>query len=483
MGLSFDNSYSKLPHNFYSKIPPSAFPNPQLVLFNNNLAADIGISNLTEQQVAEYFSGNKVFDGSEPIALIYAGHQYGHFVPQLGDGRAVLLGEIIDKNNQRFDLQLKGSGQTPYSRRGDGKAALGPMIREYIVSNTMFNFGIKTCVSLAVVKTGETIYREAPIDGAVITRVARSHIRVGTFEYFAAKNDSESLKILFDYTINRHFSDLKNNSNIYQDFILEAAKLQAELIADWMRIGFIHGVMNTDNMLVCGDAIDFGPCAFLDEYDSDKTFSSIDRHGRYSFSNQPNIALWNIFNLYGSLTLLMPEHNEEEMVEEIKNFFIKHYAESYWQKMFAKIGIKNHQPEDKEMLQSLLNIMQKDSLDFTNTFRYLSLVLVNEADHLNQFVKKSGNLLEWIKNWKKRLETQNKDFKVISNEMKMQNPAVIPRNHLIERAIVKAYEQQDFSYAKLLIEVLEKPFDDVKDLEFISPPKPDEVVTKTFCGT
>lgn len=417
---NFNNTYIKLPNNFYSILNPVPVQKPELILFNKILAKDLGIENFTNEELANYFSGNKIIKGSEPIAIAYAGHQYGHFVSQLGDGRAILLGEILDKNNQRFDIQLKGSGQTPYSRSGDGRAGIGPMIREYIVSEAMNAFKIPTTRSLAVVKTGEMIQRETALDGAVLTRVAQSHIRVGTFEYFAARRDLDSIKILADYSIQRHFPDLKTTPNIYQNFIMEVAKRQAELIAKWMGVGFIHGVMNTDNMLISGETIDFGPCAFLDEYLANKTFSSIDRHGRYSFSNQANIALWNILNLNYCLSALTvnDEPAFNEFTKRLENYFSEIYSKNYWKIMLEKIGIeKNTNREDQSLLKNLLEIMSKDSLDFTITFRYLSETLTSKSEHLEPFIEHSESLQSWILQWKNRLKEEKKTFEEITKQM------------------------------------------------------------------
>lgn len=486
--MKFDNSYRKLPNNFYSILNPIPVQKPELVMFNEALAKELGFNfkELEEEKIVNYLAGNEIFPGSKPISLAYAGHQFGHFVPTLGDGRAHLLGEIITPKNKRFDIQLKGSGQTPYSRNGDGRAAFGPMLREYIVSEAMFSLKIPTTRSLAVVKSGELVYRETPQPGAILTRIAKSHIRVGTFEYFAARSDLESVKILANYTISRYFPKLKNNQNIYLDFLLNVAINQAKLIANWMSVGFIHGVMNTDNMAISGETIDYGPCAFLDQYIPGKKFSFIDRYGRYAYSNQPNIGLWNIMQLYYCLYPLIHTdlEAEDKVAPEIIKKFQEEYERNYQKKFLNKIGIFKEQKGDQNLLENLLQIMEKDQLDFTLTFRYLSHLLKEEKSDLAAFFKHSGDLPSWISSWEQRLKQENYSAQEIGAKMQKINPAIIPRNHLVEQVLTKAVEDNDFEPAKKLIKALKTPFTEDKDsIDFINTPKESEVVHHTFCGT
>jgi uncharacterized protein YdiU (UPF0061 family) len=475
--FSFDNSYAKLPDNFYAKISPTAVEKPVLIKVNESLAKELGLNvkELKSVKGAEFFSGNFIHEGAEPIALAYAGHQFGHFVPQLGDGRAVLLGEVIDKKGCRFDIQLKGSGRTPFSRSGDGRAAIGPVIREYIVSEAMRALGIKTTRSLAAVTTGEPVFRETILPGAILTRVASSHIRVGTFEYFAARKDLDSVKILSDYTIARHYPKCANEENPYAALLKEVTDAQAELIASWMHIGFIHGVMNTDNTSIAGETIDYGPCAFMDEYNPAQVFSSIDRQGRYAYINQPHIAAWNLARFAQTLLPLFDSdlNKSVEIAEGVLENFYNVY-ENYWLAgMRKKIGLFTEEVGDIELIHELLNIMNKNQADFSNTFRQLSTP--NKLD--NAFG-------EWIKKWEKRLQSENKNSEEHFELMNSVNPAFIPRNHNIAKAIKLAEQENDFSIMEEMLSVLSAPYDEQpKFLHYSSAPTPDERVTETFCGT
>lgn len=486
MNFNFDNTYIKLPSNFYSELTPIPVAEPELVLFNQDLAQVLGFeNNISKQIIAEYLSGNKIFPAAAPIALAYAGHQFGHFVPSLGDGRAILLGEIIAKDSHHYDIQLKGSGATPYSRRGDGRAALGPILREYIVSEAMHALGIKTTRSLAVVTTGELVMREQPLPGAVLTRIASSHIRIGTFEYFAARQDFKSLKIIADYAIARHYPELLHSKQRYQDFLLEVAKNQALLIADWMSVGFIHGVMNTDNMAISGETIDYGPCAFLDEYVPNKVFSSIDYYGRYAFNNQPNIALWNLLQLHGTLAFLLEQEQSAPLMvaENLEQHFIKVYSEAHQNKMCQKIGIFGPEKEDLHLLQNLLNIMSQEKLDYTLTFRYLTKKV---SDNLWQedFFSKCIPLQEWLLIWRQHLKKQKLPTQEIAQKMQNINPIFIPRNHQIQKAIEEATNNNNFSSTNNLINTLKTPNQEKPEFkDLILPPKSHEIIQQTFCGT
>ncbi len=489
MLIKFDNTYARLPGNFYQALTLPKFPNPELVYFNTKLADELGIKyNIKDiNKVAEILSGNDVPNSAEPIALAYAGHQYGKFVPQLGDGRAILLGEILNKNGSRFDVQLKGSGATIYSRGGDGKAALGPMIREYIISEAMNNLGIKTTRSLAVVSSGEKVIRNGEmLSGAILTRIAASHIRIGTFEYFASRGDVSYLQILANYTINRHYPEIKNEQNLYLSFFEKVRDKQIELIVNWMRIGFIHGVMNTDNVAISGESLDFGPCAFLDEYNPNKVFSSIDYYGRYSFANQANICYWNLSQLARCIALLTnSKESLELLINALEDFKIK-YQEKYTAMLYRKIGIVKFNSNDQYLIEELLDIMHKEEIDYTLTFRYLSYLAADKEFDYGDVYIPSISLNKWIEKWFMRLIKENNSFKEISNMMLKENPAIIPRNHQIEKTIKYAVEHQDFTKGNYLLQALSNPYDIKHEQEhktYIVAPKQNERVCKTFCGT
>jgi len=485
--FNFDNSYSRLPDIFYENVNPQPVKQPQLITFNQALGHSLGIQNLESNALlAETFSGNFIPNGSSPIALAYAGHQFGHFVNQLGDGRAVLLGEVINGQNERFDIQLKGSGKTKFSRQGDGRSALGPVIREYILSEAMHALNVPTTRALAAVTSGEDVYRETSLPGGVFTRVAKSHIRIGTFEYFMAQNDHQNLKILADYVIERLFPEALDADNPYLEMLYSFSEKQSKLIGKWMGIGFIHGVMNTDNTSVAGETIDYGPCAFMDEYNPQSVFSSIDHHGRYAFANQPQIAQWNLACL-ASCLLSLVDKNETKAKEKINDLltdFSTKVNKAISKTMVRKIGLNHKNKKHTEHLKKLLNIMHEEKPDYTLSFRHLSDVINNEEEAFKSQFANKDLISDWLNAWKTLLNKETNKTDEIYNSMNSVNPLYIPRNHLVERAIKLAIEDNDFSYMLELSEVLENPFikQDV-DADFSLPPKEDEKVHQTFCGT
>ena len=486
--MLFDNSYNGLPQEFFERINPVPVQDPQLIIFNDNLAKTLGIDeSKTRKQLAELFSGNVIPKGSSPIALAYAGHQFGQFVSQLGDGRAVLLGEISTPEQKHYDIQLKGSGQTKFSRQGDGRAPLGPVIREYIVSEAMHALGIPSTRSLAAVTTGEKVYRETALPGGILTRIAESHIRVGTFEYFAAQNKIENLKTLAEYTIKRHFPLLKDSRNSYLSLLELVCDRQIELIAKWMGIGFIHGVMNTDNTSIVGETIDYGPCAFMDSYNPSTVFSSIDAHGRYAFGNQPSIAHWNMACFANCLAPLIDQDSDKagEQAQEVINQFPNKMKVALMTVMCKKIGLKSTNSNSQETLQKLLSIMLDNESDYTLTFRYLSEIIKGKGNTLfkKQFLEHK-QISNWLKEWTDLIKDQSLSKKEIALSMESSNPVFIPRNHLVERAIEAAVENNDFSEMKTLLAILNRPYEEQSSYsDFMKPPKPHEVVHQTFCGT
>lgn len=474
MSVQFDNSYARLPGHFYAHVQPDYAPAPALLAWNQALADELGIGELEDDasQLAQIFSGNQRLSGSEPIALVYAGHQFGHFNPQLGDGRALLLGEIVrNSDGKRFDIQLKGSGQTPYSRNGDGKAALGPVIREYLVSEAMHRLGVPTSRALAAVTTGEEVMRESILPGGVLTRVASSHLRIGTFEYFSARNDLPALKTLAEHAIARHYPEANESDRPYLTFFQGVLKRQAELVAHWLDIGFIHGVMNTDNMTISGETIDYGPCAFLDEFDYDKVFSSIDRDGRYAYASQPGIALWNLTRL--AECLLKLDDNQpayEDALASFEGIFREHHL----RRSRAKLGMFNEEPNDPVLIGQWMKYLQDHQLDYTLSFRKLAQRL--EADDEPVFG-------EFESAWKTRVLQQAMTPLELQTKMNAVNPLFIPRNHQIERAIQAAIGN-DFSVFNELREVLANPFEEQPQwADYAKPPKVEERVQRTFCGT
>ena len=487
--INFDNSYARLPKSFFECIKPTPVKEPKLVRFNKPLANEIGLNVIEDNDIlSDIFSGNIVPEGSEPIALVYAGHQFGYFVPQLGDGRAILLGEIVNNGGCRFDIQLKGSGQTSYSRSGDGRAPLGAVIREYIISEAMHSLNIPTTRSLAIIVTGELVSRETLLPGGILTRIASSHLRVGTFEYFAASDDQENLQLLADYSINRHFPNIKKSNLRYQTFLESVCDRQAALIAKWMHVGFVHGVMNSDNTSISGETIDYGPCAFMDSYDPATVFSSIDHHGRYAYGNQPNIAQWNIACLGECLLpLIHPDRNKAiGIAEEILDSFQDKFRKYWLSGMYKKIGLTQNEPEDINLLEQLLELMKENKTDYTLTFRYLSDAIENDTGNSNfekQFLSQN-KISEWLVSWRKRLKIQSASFKKIKMSMQKENPAFIPRNHRIEKAIYEAVDNNDYSYMDHLILLLNKPYQDQpNNSEYMHPPEKPDHNYQTFCGT
>ena len=486
--MLFDNSYQNLPQDFFERINPVPVKDPQLIIFNNDLGKSLGIDQkISKKELANIFSGNEILKGSSPIALAYAGHQYGNFVNQLGDGRAVLLGEVSTPNQERFDMQLKGSGQTRFSRQGDGRSPLGPVIREYVVSEAMNALGIPSTRSLAAVTTGEKVFREVFLPGGILTRIAKSHIRVGTFEYFAAQKNTENLKTLADYTIKRHFPSLKDVANPYLSLLEIVSERQIELISKWMGVGFIHGVMNTDNTSIVGETIDYGPCAFMDEYNPSTVFSSIDAHGRYAFGNQPLIAQWNMACFANSLLGLIDKDTEKatDKAQKVINNFPNKMSEAMMSVMCKKIGLDTTKTNSQEALTKLLRIMLDNKSDYTLTFRYLSEIIKGKRDSsFKQQFLEHKQISSWLKEWNELIKDQNLAKKEIALSMESSNPVFIPRNHLVERAIEAAVENNDFSEMKTLLTILSKPYEEQSKYgEYMKPPKPLEVVHQTFCGT
>ena len=486
--MLFDNSYQNLPQDFFERINPVPVKDPQLIIFNNDLGRSLGIDQkINKKELANIFSGNEILKGSSPIALAYAGHQFGNFVNQLGDGRAVLLGEVSTPNQERFDMQLKGSGQTRFSRQGDGRSPLGPVIREYVVSEAMNALGIPSTRSLAAVTTGEKVFREVILPGGILTRIAKSHIRVGTFEYFATQKNTENLKTLADYTIKRHFLSLKDVANPYLSLLEIVSERQIELISKWMGVGFIHGVMNTDNTSIVGETIDYGPCAFMDEYNPSTVFSSIDAHGRYAFGNQPLIAQWNMACFANSLLGLIDKDTEKatSKAQKVINNFPNKMSEAVMSVMCKKIGLDSTKTNSQEALTKLLRIMLDNKSDYTLTFRYLSEIIKGKRDSsFKQQFLEHNQISNWLKEWKELIKDQDLAKKEIVLSMENSNPVFIPRNHLVERAIEAAVENNDFSEMKTLLTILSKPYEEQSKYgEYMKPPKPLEVVHQTFCGT
>ncbi len=485
----FDNSYARLPDGFFARLDPARMPEPELIAFNTDLATELGLDpERVETQSARILSGAELPEGASPIAMAYAGHQFGNFVPQLGDGRAILLGEIVDPTGVRRDIQLKGSGQTPFSRMGDGRAAIGPVLREYIVSEAMNALGVPTTRSLAAVKTGETVLRERPLPGAVLTRVGRSHVRVGTFQYFAARRDGDAIRILADYVIDRHYPAAKEAANPYVALLEGVIKAQAELVVRWMQIGFIHGVMNTDNASITGDTIDYGPCAFMDTYHPGKVFSSIDHMGRYAYSNQPGIAHWNLYRLAETLLHLFADEQDAAIAaaETVLSKYQEQYDAAWLAGMRKKLGLTLEDPNDKALIEGFLELMSIDQTDFTLSFRHLSKALGDDIDS-NDFkalFRSRSKIEQWLDTWKSRLKLEERSTSDIAIDMDQTNPAVIPRNHLVEQAIADAEDNMDFARFHALMAAIRAPFSNAKNMEhFTKPPGREEVVYQTFCGT
>jgi uncharacterized protein YdiU (UPF0061 family) len=481
IGWHFDNTYSKLPKSFLENIKPVPVKDPKLIILNKNLAKQLNLdfSKFSETDLAKIFSGNSLPEGSETIAQAYAGHQFGHFT-MLGDGRAVMLGEHLDKENNRFDIQFKGSGRTSFSRSGDGRAALGPMLREYIISEAMHTLNIPTTRSLAVVSTGEDVIREQMLPGAILTRVASSHIRVGTFQYIAATQNADDLQRLFNYTTDRHYPEIKDSKTKALDLLNLLMQKQCELVINWMRVGFIHGVMNTDNMTVSGETIDYGPCAFMDHYHPQTVFSSIDQNGRYSYNNQPRITKWNLARFAECIIPLIDQDEQKaiSIATETINNFEKLYEEKWLNMMRDKLGLFGEDKDDKHLIFELLTWMENNKADFTNTFCNLM-----EIQSIKDPIYQNQEYLNWTAKWKKRLEKNNIEKEKYLKLMRSVNPIFIPRNHKVEEALKDASENK-LETLNQLLEVIKYPYKDNGMLKDYQQPMSNENGNyKTFCGT
>ena len=480
IGWHFNNTYSKLSDTFREEIKPVPVNNPEIIIFNESLASELNLdfSKIDKKELSKIFSGNSLPNGSNSIAQAYAGHQFGHFT-MLGDGRAVLIGEHTTKTNEKYDIQFKGSGKTAFSRNGDGRAALGPMLREYIISEAMSGLNIPTTRSLAVVKTGEDIQREKILQGAILTRVASSHIRVGTFQYIAARQKEDELKTLLDYTIKRHYPEIKNSNTQAVDLLSLLIERQCDLVVNWMRVGFIHGVMNTDNMTISGETIDYGPCAFMDTYDPKTVFSSIDQTGRYAYFNQPVITKWNLARFAECLVPLIDKDQKKaiQVATEIINSFEKKYEEKWMNMMRDKLGLFGLDNKDKFLILDLLTWMHEKKADYTNTFCHLM-----KLEPIKSELYKTDDFIDWKKRWEERLLKNNNNPKKFLELMKNNNPLVIPRNHKIEEAL-RAAEKNNFEPVKRMSEILNKPYSEQNDIADFQSPSTSAEKYQTFCGT
>lgn len=487
--IAFDNSYARLPERFFARLDPTPVKAPALVRLNEPLARDLGldVAWLGSPEGVAMLSGNAVPSGAYPIAAAYAGHQFGGFSPQLGDGRAILLGEVLGKNGQRVDIQLKGSGPTPFSRNGDGRAALGPVLREYIISEAMAVLGVPTTRALAAVTTGQPVRRETALPGAVLTRIASSHIRIGTFQFFAARGDTEALRSLADHVIARHYPAAANADAPYLALLDVVIAAQAELIARWMTLGFIHGVMNTDNMSIAGETIDYGPCAFMDAYDPATVFSSIDERGRYAYGNQPPIALWNLTRLAEALLPLLSEDQDTavSIAQGALGRFNERFQPALLNGFRRKLGLASESDDDVELVRDLLELMHRQQADFTLTFRSLSddAALAGEGCCRDLFRDAAGFDV-WEARWRQRVQAETMTPAQRRDAMRCVNPLFIPRNHRVEAALNAAVERGDFTPFEDLLGVLARPFEEQPGREdYALPPQPDERVLATFCGT
>ena len=491
--IKFENSYALLPKQFYAKVNPECMPKVNIIKLNTKLAEELSLDPnwLLKNEGTKFLSGQEIAAGSEPLAQAYAGHQFGTFVPQLGDGRALLLGEVKDINGKKRDVQLKGSGRTPFSRNGDGRATLGPVLREYLVSEYMNAINIPTTRSLAAISTGETVIREQQLPGALLVRVASSHVRIGTFQYFYARQMNSELKILADYIIGRHYPSNLPKGNAYLELFRNIVEKQADLISDWMSIGFIHGVMNTDNTSLSGETIDYGPCAFMDRFQFDKVYSSIDHTRRYCYQNQPKIILWNLTRLAETmLTLIDANINTAiKKVEEILNEFSKLYEDFWLRKMSSKLALFKTETTDRRLVENFLNLLHDENLDFNNSFYFLGNLL--EADQLegsmtsdHQQTIKTIESSNWYISWRKRLMSERVDQKELKKRLRLKNPSAFPRNHLVEQALNSAIYDEDINPFKDLLTGLMSPFKE-RSLQdpFAHSPKSSEEITQTFCGT
>jgi uncharacterized protein YdiU (UPF0061 family) len=489
--IPFDNSYARLPEQFFSRLDPTPVQRPGPIQVNRGLALQLGLDPdwLASPEGTEVIAGNRVPAGAEPIATVYAGHQFGSYNPQLGDGRAILLGEVIGDDGQRYDLQLKGSGRTPYSRGGDGRAPLGPVLREYLVSEAMAVLGVPTTRALAAVTTGETVARDTFQPGAVLARVARSHIRIGTFQFFAARGDTESLAALRDHVIERHYPEVADAPNPTLGLLQAVIARQAELVARWQSLGFIHGVMNTDNMLLSGETVDYGPCAFMEAFDPATVFSSIDHGGRYAYRNQPGIAHWNLAALAQSLLPLLDEDQERAvpLAQAAIDQFQGRFEHAQLAALARKLGLHDPQPADGELVGDLFKLLQEQRADFTLSFRHLTdLASPAGAAHtgIGEIFTPPTGLDAWVERWRERLAADPTDPGARYGDMRRANPVFIPRNHQVQAVIEAAQEREDFEPFRALLARLQQPFEyDPADAHYALPAKPEEAVRQTFCGT
>ncbi len=499
--IRFDNSFAALPARFYAKVEPQPVKAPEILAVNVPLGEQLGLAPdwLAGPEAMAVFAGNRVPEGAQPLAMAYAGHQFGHFVPQLGDGRAVLLGEVIDTDGVRWDVHLKGAGRTPFSRGGDGRAPLGPVLREYLVSEAMHALGIPTTRALAAVATGESVLREEPLPGGVLTRISRSLIRVGHFQYFAAREDVLALAMLADYVIDRLVPAAAEAENPYLALLEHVIATQAQLIAQWQGVGFIHGVMNTDNCSIAGETLDYGPCAFLDGYHPETVFSYIDRMGRYAFGRQPEIGKWNLLQFAGALLPLLARSEDQavRLAQQAIETYDDQFANAYWDVMGAKLGLSEKREEDQALCRDLLKMMQDDLADYTLTFRLLATAAegqddtngMNDTNAAADLAALEGQFADrnrwrdWLARWRRRLQAEQRPLAVIAEQMRQINPFLIARNHRVEQAIAAAY-RGDLRPFEMLHEALKQPFEEKPHLAALAaPPKPHEQVRQTFCGT
>ena len=488
MRFGFQHTYSALPARFYARVAPTPVTDPRLLVLNRPLAEELGLEpNALEPQAAAWFSGNQLPEGADPIAMAYAGHQFGVFVPSLGDGRAILLGELRGRDGVLRDLQLKGAGRTPFSRGGDGRAVVGPMLREYLVSEAMHALGVPTTRSLAVVTTGEQVFRERPLPGAVLTRVAASHVRVGTFQYFTARGDQDAVRELLQYVIARHYPAAREAEVPALAVLKEVAQRQLALITHWMLLGFIHGVMNTDNMAISGETIDYGPCAFMDDYDPKRVFSSIDQGGRYAYANQPAIAQWNLAQFAETLLFLIDPVPDKAvgLATEVLEPYVEEFNTRFLAGMRRKLGLSQAAPGDAELIRRLLVAMHHAEADFTLTFRSLSKAAESpgEPARWRTLFVASPELDGWLRDWQERLAGDPQSTSDRVESMRAVSPAFIPRNHRVQAAL-DAAESGDYALFRTLHAILQRPYDDQPELAaYTLPPQPSERVLQTFCGT
>jgi uncharacterized protein YdiU (UPF0061 family) len=486
--FAFDNTYARELEGFYVPWKATQVARPRLVKFNRELTEDLGLDAdaLDSERGARIFAGNEIPEGAAPLAQAYAGHQFGGFVPQLGDGRALLLGEVIDRSGQRRDIQLKGSGPTPFSRAGDGRAALGPVLREYLIGEAMHALGIPTTRALAAVLTGERVFRETALPGAVLTRVAASHIRVGTFQFFAARGEQAKVKRLADYVIDRHYLELKEHANPYLGLLERVCDKQAALVASWMHVGFIHGVMNTDNMAISGETIDYGPCAFMDRYDPATVFSSIDTYGRYAYAHQPKIAQWNLARFAETLLSLLDTDRSRAVARasEVVNNFPQLYEHHWLNGMRAKLGLVMKEEADLNLATELLTAMAGNKVDYTLALRHLANAALGDEKPLRALFSDPSAYDLWSQHWRARLAREATAPSERAQAMRRANPAFIPRNHRVEEALSAAVERDDYAPFDTLLNILSRPFDDQPDFAAFAEPAPDEQdCYRTFCGT